>query len=135
MYWMVARSFGAELTDVLGVAASLLTTGVANLATLIPSSPGYVGPFETGVALVVDGALGVRPELALSYAILLHAALYFPITLIGLAEWWRQHLSIAKVRTLADDPTAEIPRDEEGTEATASRRARRPLQDREALGK
>ncbi len=109
MYWMVARSFGAELTDVFGVGAALLTTGVANLATLIPSSPGYVGPFEAGVSLVVNGALGVRPELALSFAILLHAALYFPITLIGLGEWWRQHISLGKVRSLADDPAAEVP--------------------------
>jgi uncharacterized protein (TIRG00374 family) len=98
MYWIIARGFGSNLSDALGIAGSLLTTGVANLATLIPSSPGYVGPFEAGVSLVVNGALGVVKPVALSYAIVVHAALYFPITLWGLIEWWRHHLSLRQVR-------------------------------------
>lgn len=99
MYWTIARGFGKNLSDELGIAATLLTTGVANLATLIPSSPGYVGPFESGVVLVVHGALDLPRGLALSYAIVVHAALYFPITLLGLLEWWRQHLSLGQVRS------------------------------------
>lgn len=99
MYWTIARALGTTLSEVLTVGATLLTTGVANMATLIPSSPGYVGPFEAGVLLVVNGALGVQRELALSYAILVHAALFFPITLIGLLIWWRQHLSLAQLRS------------------------------------
>jgi glycosyltransferase 2 family protein len=98
MYWMIARGFGSPLSDVMGVAASLLTTGVANLATLIPSSPGYVGPFEAGVVLVVNGALGVDKSLALSYAVVVHAALYFPITVWGLIEWSRMHISLRMMR-------------------------------------
>ncbi len=105
MYWTIARGFGASLRDQVGIAATLLTTGVANLATLIPSSPGYVGPFESGVTLVVNGALDVPRGEALSYAIVVHAALWFPITLIGLIEWWRQHLSLVDVR--ADDAGTE----------------------------
>lgn len=104
MYWMVARGFGGELSETLGIAGTLLTTGVANLATLIPSSPGYVGPFEAGVVLVVNGALDVSRPVALSYAIVVHAALYFPITLWGLFEWWRQHLSLRQVRALEAEP-------------------------------
>lgn len=103
MYWTIARALGATLSDVLGVGETLLTTGVANMATLIPSSPGYVGPFEAGVLLVVNGALGVRREMALSFAILVHAALFFPITLIGLVIWWRRHLSLDQLRTIEED--------------------------------
>ncbi|MGH2602947.1 MAG: hypothetical protein ACRDJ9_26615, partial [Dehalococcoidia bacterium] len=33
-----------------------------------------------------------------SYAIVVHAALYFPITFWGMFEWWRQHLSLRQVR-------------------------------------
>jgi uncharacterized membrane protein YbhN (UPF0104 family) len=73
--------------------AALLTTGVANLATLVPAAPGYVGTFEAGVTLVVHGALGVSRGLALSYAILVHAVLWFPITLVGAIIWWRSHLT------------------------------------------
>jgi hypothetical protein len=100
MYWTIARGFGGDVTDVLGPAETMLTTGVANLATLIPSSPGYVGPFESGVALVLSGALDLPRGLALSYAIVVHAALYFPITLVGVVEWWRWHLSFGLVRDL-----------------------------------
>lgn len=103
MYWMVARGFGGHLAETLGIAGTLLTTGVANLATLIPSSPGYVGPFEYGVSLVVSDALDVARSVALSYAIVVHAALYFPITLWGLGEWWRQHLTLRQVRAVEGD--------------------------------
>lgn len=98
MYYVIARGFGAEIRDVLGVGETLLTTGVANLATLVPSSPGYVGPFEYGVQLVVNGALGVPKEIAISYAIVVHATLYFPITIWGAIEWSRQNLSLSQVR-------------------------------------
>lgn len=102
-YFVIARGFGAEIRDVLGLGETLLTTGVANLATLVPSSPGYVGPFEYGVQLVVNGALRVPREMAISYAIVVHATLYFPITIWGAIEWWRQHLSLGQVRAIATD--------------------------------
>ncbi|MFL5759442.1 MAG: lysylphosphatidylglycerol synthase transmembrane domain-containing protein [Thermomicrobiales bacterium] len=112
MYWTIARGFGDPLAEKMGVAASLLTTGVANLATLIPSSPGYVGPFEAGVVLVVNGALGIDKSLALSYAVVVHAALYFPITLWGLIEWSRMHISLRTMRDFEGDA------EQSGTEAT-----------------
>jgi uncharacterized protein (TIRG00374 family) len=90
MYWTIARGFGGALEAALGVPATLMTTGVANLATLIPSSPGYVGPFEAAIVLVVNGALNVDRSVALSYAIVVHVALWLPITVLGAIEWWRQ---------------------------------------------
>lgn len=127
MYWTIARGFGTSLTDQIGIAATLLTTGVANLATLIPSSPGYVGPFESGVTLVVNGALDVPREVALSYAIVVHAALWFPITLIGLVVWWRQHLSLGDVRAGEPDlATDEVAPATPGDPMTAPARDRRP---------
>jgi uncharacterized membrane protein YbhN (UPF0104 family) len=102
MYWVIARGFADPLPEKMTPAATMLTTGVANLATLIPSSPGYVGPFETGVKLVVDGALGVNSALALSYAFLVHAALFFPVTIIGLFVTWRERISFSQLRD-ADD--------------------------------
>lgn len=105
MYYMIARGFGAEIRDVLGIGETLLTTGVANLATLVPSSPGYVGPFEYGVQMVVNGALGAPKETALSFALVVHATLYFPITIWGAIEWWRQNLSLKQVT--AAEPDAE----------------------------
>ena len=89
MYWSVARGFGGELATALTVPATLLTTGVANIATLVPAAPGYVGTFHAGVTLVVAGALGVARTEALSYAIVVHAALWLPVTVIGAVAWAR----------------------------------------------
>jgi glycosyltransferase 2 family protein len=86
----------------MGVAETLLTTGVANLATLVPSSPGYVGPFEAGVKTVLEGALKVPASASLSYAILVHAALWFPVTVWGAIEWSRMHLSLKQVQRGAE---------------------------------
>lgn len=110
-YFLVARAFGGELSDALKVPETLLTTGIANMATLIPSGPSYVGTFERGITLVVHDALGVSTPLALSYAILLHATLSFPVTIWGAIEWWRQHLSLRSVRELEPEPngTSESP--------------------------
>ena len=97
MYWVVAQAFGGSVQDIMGFSETLLTTGVANLATLVPSSPGYVGPFEAGVKTALEGALDIPGSAALSYAILVHACLWFPVTLWGAIEWSRMHLSMAQV--------------------------------------
>lgn len=110
MYWTIARGFEEPLRGAMTPAAALLTTGVANLATLVPSSPGYVGTFEAGVALAVNGALDVPRGLALSYAIVVHAALWLPITAIGAVEWWRQHLALSRSRVAASTIDRDAPR-------------------------
>lgn len=98
MYFLLAIGFGAAVRDVMGVSATLLTTGVANLSTLIPGAPGYIGQFEYGVRLVLSGVLGVPESQALAYAILVHAALWFPITALGLVIWFRQELRFGDLR-------------------------------------
>lgn len=98
MYYFIAQGFNLDISP----AAVLMVTAVANLATLIPSSPGYVGPFEAGVVLVLAGALGIQREAALSYAVVVHAALYFPITLVGFFFWWRESLSWRDLREAED---------------------------------
>ena len=89
VYALISVAFGLGLSP----AAILLVTAVANLATLVPAAPGYVGAFEAGVVLALTGAIGVPHDLALSYAIAVHAALYFPVTVVGLYFWGRESLS------------------------------------------
>jgi uncharacterized protein (TIRG00374 family) len=113
MYYVLAIAFGGAIRDVMGVSATLLTTGVANLSTLIPGAPGYIGQFEYGVKLVLNGAMNVPESQALAYAILVHAALYFPITIIGMMEWFRQELSISQLRD--DEPGTQVRVTREGT--------------------
>jgi uncharacterized protein (TIRG00374 family) len=107
MYYLIARGFGEVIRDAMGIGATLMTTGVANMATLIPSSPGYIGQFEFGVRLVLNGALGVPESQALAYAILVHAALYFPITAWGMVLWFRRHLSFRQIQA-GDDPVETV---------------------------
>lgn len=99
MYLLIARGFDLGISPW----AILMVTAVANMATLIPSSPGYVGPFETGVVLVLNGALGIARPLALSYAVVVHAALYFPVTLLGLVFWWRESFSWRDARQATEE--------------------------------
>lgn len=103
MYWMLAIAFGGAVREAMTGAATLMTTGVANMATLIPSSPGYIGQFEYGVKLVLSGALGVPEGQALAYAILVHAILYFPVTLWGVWEWFRLQLSWKEIQQGGED--------------------------------
>ncbi|MFC5461335.1 lysylphosphatidylglycerol synthase transmembrane domain-containing protein [Massilia niabensis] len=92
-----------------GVAASapaaLLVMAIATLSTLVPSSPGYVGPFHlaafTAVALV-----GGTTAQAGSYAVLVHLALWGATTVAGaLAVWSRPELFRAARRA----PSAAMP--------------------------
>lgn len=102
MYLMIAQGFDLDISPL----AILMVTAVANLATLIPSSPGYVGAFEYGVLLVLSGPLGFGRELALSYAVIVHAALYAPVTLLGFVFWWRESLSWKDMRQAEEDRLA-----------------------------
>ncbi|MCK5171222.1 MAG: flippase-like domain-containing protein, partial [Bacteroidales bacterium] len=56
---------------------------IVNLATTIPSAPGYVGTFDApGIAVLV--AYGIEHATAAAYTLVLHAALWLPITVLGL---------------------------------------------------
>lgn len=77
-YWLVMRAFPFSASP----NALMLMNGVANLATTIPSAPGYIGTFDApSIALLT--ALGVKAELAAGYTLVLHATLWLPITLVG----------------------------------------------------
>jgi uncharacterized membrane protein YbhN (UPF0104 family) len=115
MYWTVAQAFGVPLSTSMSVVGAYLTTAIGNLATLVPSGPGYVGTFEAGVLLAVNGALGVPRALALSYAVLLHVILWLPVTVWGAIEWWRisllgkRHISLNEAIDEELDPADTLP--------------------------
>ena len=77
-YWFVMHAFNFEVSFF----ALMLMNGIVNLATTIPSAPGYVGTFDApGIAVLT--AFGVEQGVAAGYTLVLHAALWFPITLLG----------------------------------------------------
>lgn len=62
----------------------LLIAAATNLATAIPSAPGYVGTFEFAV-VATAGAIGLATAPALAMGVLVHAAILLTTTLSGLA--------------------------------------------------
>ena len=55
----------------------------ATLATLLPSSPGYVGTFDYFAVLGLT-AYGAPREAAIAFALTVHAVLWLPLTALGL---------------------------------------------------
>ena len=86
-YWFVMHAFNFQV----GFFTLMLMNGVVNLATTIPSAPGYIGTFDLpGIAVLQ--AYGVNREVAASYTFVLHFALWLPITLLGLVYMAREGL-------------------------------------------
>ena len=89
-YWFVMHAFDFEVSFFV----LMLMNGVVNLFTTIPSAPGYVGTFdEPGIEILK--AFGVNENIAGAYTLVLHAALWLPITLLGAYYMWRESLSWA----------------------------------------
>jgi uncharacterized protein (TIRG00374 family) len=92
-YWFVMHAFPFSVSFF----ALMLMNGIVNLATTIPSAPGYVGTFDApGIAVL--GAYGVQAATAAGYTLVLHAALWLPITLLGAYYLARESLSWDRLR-------------------------------------
>jgi uncharacterized protein (TIRG00374 family) len=77
-YWFVMHAFNFSVSFF----ALMLMNGIVNLATTIPSAPGYIGTFDApGIAVLT--AYGVNQATAAGYTLTLHVALWLPITLLG----------------------------------------------------
>ncbi|HEX7556494.1 MAG TPA: lysylphosphatidylglycerol synthase transmembrane domain-containing protein [Leptolinea sp.] len=86
-YWFVMHAFPFQVSFF----ALMLMNGIVNLATTLPSAPGYVGTFDApGIALLT--AYGVPGEIAAGYTLLLHVALWLPITALGAYYFAREGL-------------------------------------------
>ncbi len=57
--------------------------GVVNLSVLLPSAPGHVGVYHWAVVLAL-GALAVSGNVAMSFAIVIHAIQWISVTAVGL---------------------------------------------------
>ncbi|MBX3001973.1 MAG: flippase-like domain-containing protein [Caldilineaceae bacterium] len=86
-YWFVMHAFPFEVSFLV----LMLMNGLVNLATTLPSAPGYIGTFD-GPGIETLFAFGVERNLAASYTFTLHAALWVPVTLVGGYYFWREQL-------------------------------------------
>ena len=93
--YLLFRAFGMGY----GVYASVFILVVTCFSVGLPSTPGYVGTLHAAVAggMIL---LGQDASTALSFAILVHAVGYIPVTLIGLYCLYRENLSFKGISRL-----------------------------------
>lgn len=93
LYFFVMLAFGFD-SGLLGLVVGMVA---ANLATVVPSSPGYVGTFDVPLQLVL-GEFGVPMATASSYTLVTHAVLLVPVVAVGLVLLGRENLSLGALR-------------------------------------
>jgi glycosyltransferase 2 family protein len=87
-YWFVMHAFPFTVSFF----TLMLMNGIVNLATTIPSAPGYIGTFDApGIAVLT--AYNIPKALAAAYTLVLHAALWLPVTALGAYYLLREGVS------------------------------------------
>ncbi|MCX6049829.1 MAG: lysylphosphatidylglycerol synthase transmembrane domain-containing protein [Chloroflexi bacterium] len=86
-YWFVMHAFSFHVSFLV----LMLMNGLVNLATTLPSAPGYVGTFDLpGIGVLKS--FGVDANIAAGYTFTLHVALWLPVTAVGAYYFWREQL-------------------------------------------
>jgi uncharacterized protein (TIRG00374 family) len=94
VYWFLLMGFSLPV----GLGGAALGMSAANLATIIPSSPGYVGTFHWPLQSVLTSGYGIHQAEAAAYAIVAHAVLVLPIAALGIGLLAREGVSITAVQ-------------------------------------
>lgn len=85
--------------------ASYFLLVVVSISILIPSTPGFIGVYHAGTVFTL-AQYGIHGERALSFALVLHAAQYIPVTLMGFYYLKKEHLSLKKLEAEATEAAA-----------------------------
>ncbi|MBW3656488.1 MAG: flippase-like domain-containing protein [Gemmatimonadetes bacterium] len=80
----VFATIAADLASGTSPLAAWFAMACGTLATLLPSTPGYVGTFDYFASLGLS-AFGASREVATAFSLSVHAVLWLPVTLVGLA--------------------------------------------------
>lgn len=96
--YFVFLAFGFDLP----ISASYVLLVIVSVAILVPSSPGFVGVYHVGAVWTLTAVYGIAQEDALSFALVLHAAFYITVTLMGLYYLKKEHLSLKKLEDVAE---------------------------------
>ncbi|RKZ21407.1 UPF0104 family protein [bacterium] len=82
--------------------AAYLTTVIFTIGIMIPSSPGFIGTFHYFVWLGL-AVFGVKKEVALSYATLLHFSQFIVVVITGLVFLYTEGISFGKIKEIRDE--------------------------------
>ena len=95
-FWLAFLAFDIPV----GFWAAVLLQSVLAFGIAIPSTPGFIGPFEA-VIVAVLAIFAVPGDLAFSYAIAYHLLTFVPITLLGLLSLSRTSLGLGDLQRRA----------------------------------
>tara|TARA_Y100000588_G_scaffold341212_1_gene385117 strand:+ start:784 stop:1797 length:1014 start_codon:yes stop_codon:yes gene_type:complete len=101
-YAIVGLAFGIKVS----FAHYVLLLAAANLSIIVPTFFGGTGPFEWAAKLVMVNA-GLAGGLAAAYAIVAHAVVVAPATIVGLVLLWIFGIPIARLANIRNDSTEE----------------------------
>jgi uncharacterized protein (TIRG00374 family) len=99
-YYFVMRAFGLDFP----VYVAIMLMAVINLGIMVPSSPGYIGPFEFfGVGTLL--LFGIPKSESLPCILVIHSLVWLPITLWGFYYMWTLKLSLHEIEDQAAQKT------------------------------
>ncbi len=78
-FYVGFAAFGIDVTFI----GALLLQGLVSFGVSVPSTPGYIGPFEAAIVAAL-ALYAVGESRAFSFAIAYHVTTFVPITLLGL---------------------------------------------------
>jgi len=93
--YLTVYSFGCQIS----FAASLFVLFVLTFAVMIPSSPGFVGTFDAGMAYALI-LFAVSRETAIGVAVLYHGLNFLPIVGLGFYYMWKYNLKLLKTNEI-----------------------------------
>lgn len=96
------QAFGLELDPRL----AYFTLVLVGFSVAVPSAPGYFGVFEAGVVLAF-AAFGIAREVALSYAIVVHAIHFSFIAVAGLISLHALGMTFGSLRQMTRNARSE----------------------------
>ena len=94
----VFRAFGLDLP----LEASFVVLVVVSVSILVPSSPGFIGVYHAGAVWAMM-AYGFSKSEVLPCAIVLHAAQYIVVTLMGFYFLKKEHLTLRRLEEVAGE--------------------------------
>ena len=86
---LILHAFGLSLPYY----SALLILVFQILGVTVPSSPGFIGTYHAAVITGLS-VFGISSEAAISVAIIMHAAFFFPFIFVGFIFIWKENLSL-----------------------------------------
>lgn len=103
-FWLAFRAYGIEA----GFVAAVFVQVVVGIFVFLPSSPGFLGPFQAAVKVALTEVFGVASTPTLALAFGYHIAAWIPVTAIGGWYAWRLGFSLSEVRSSEDRVEAAV---------------------------